>query len=150
MYWRFKKWATREAERKINKAEKWKGMETVWERQGWSQNMWSCKVIYYFSTFISTREGPVIRMTELKDIQACSRKSVKGTLMTATNSLSIPGLAYRSAQKAFPCNAHTPVLAYICTSWDSSVCIKIQKQLHASHNSAEEVPTWQRDFDYFN
>lgn len=26
----------------------------------------------------------------------------------------------------------------------------MQKQLNASHNSAEEVPTWQKDFDYFN
>lgn len=26
----------------------------------------------------------------------------------------------------------------------------MQKQLNASHNGVEEVPTWQKDFDYFN
>lgn len=57
--------------------------------------------LLFFNIYLRERESLVIRTTKLKDIQACSGKSVKGTMMTATNSLSIRGLAYCSARKAF-------------------------------------------------
>lgn len=140
------KWATREAKKKINKAENWKGTETLGEGVYWSQNMWSYKVIYYISTFISARESRLIKRTKLKDIQACSRESVKEALMT------------RLAEALFFLQAlhivlHGKSLTYIWApqihtdthTWtpihmqrDSSK-IKMQKQLNASHNSADSA-----------
>lgn len=54
-----------------------------------AKHMWSCKVVYYISTFISARESGVIRRTKLKDIQAWSRVTKRNTdEQTGTNSLS--------------------------------------------------------------